>query len=42
MKDEQFSKIEPHQPKDARGRARVDDRRVISSIVNALKWGGGR
>jgi hypothetical protein len=27
----QFSKIEPHLPTDTRGKARVDDRRVISA-----------
>ena len=37
---EQFSKIEPHLPTDTRGKARVDDRRVISGIINVLKSGG--
>ena len=32
LTDEQFSKIEPHLPTDTRGKARVDDRRVISGI----------
>jgi transposase len=36
----QFSKIEPHLPTDTRGKARVDDRRVISGIVHVLKSGG--
>ena len=36
----QFSKIEPHLPTDTRGKARVDDRRVISGIINVLKSGG--
>jgi transposase len=38
--DVQFSKIEPHLPTDTRGKARVDDRRVISGIVQMLKSGG--
>ena len=40
LTDEQFSKIEPHLPADTRGKARVDDRRVISGIVHVLKSGG--
>ena len=36
----QFSRIEPHLPTDTRGKARVDDRRVISGIVLVLKSGG--
>jgi transposase len=32
-------KIEPHLPTDTRGKARVDDRRVISGIVHVLKSG---
>jgi transposase len=39
LTDEQFSQIEPHLPVDTRGKARVDDRRVIS-IVHVLKSGG--
>src|SRR5881392_1044660 len=35
----QFSKIKPHLPTDTRGKARVDDRRVISVIVQVLKSG---
>ncbi len=35
-----FSKIEPHVPTDTRGKARVDDRRVISGIVQVLMSGG--
>ena len=35
-----FSKIEPHLPTDTRGKARVDDRRVISGIVQVLKASG--
>ena len=37
---EQFAKIEPHLPRDTRGKARVDDRRVISGIIQVLKSGG--
>src|SRR4051812_41662052 len=37
---EQFARIEPHLPADTRGKPRVDDRRVISGIVNVLKSGG--
>jgi transposase len=37
---EQFSKIEPPLPTGTRGKARVDDRRVISGIINVLKSGG--
>ena len=32
-------KIAPHLPTDTRGKARVDDRRVISGIVHVLKSG---
>jgi transposase len=39
LTDEQFSKIAPHLPTDTRGKARVDDRRVISGIVHVLKSG---
>jgi len=39
LTDEQFSKIEPHLPTDTRGKARVDDRRVISGIINVLRSG---
>jgi transposase len=38
--DTQFSKIEPHLPTDARGKARVDDRRVISGVTHVLKSDG--
>jgi transposase len=37
---EQFAKIAPHLPTDARGNERVDDRRVISGIIHVLKSGG--
>ncbi len=40
LTDEQFSKIAPHLPRDTRGKARVDGRRVISGIVHVLKSGG--
>ena len=36
----QFSKIAPHLPTDTRGKERVDDRRVISGIIQVLKSGG--
>lgn len=39
LTDEQFRRIEPHLPTDTRGKARVDDRRVISGIVHVLKSG---
>src|SRR3954454_21521015 len=35
----QFSKIKAHLPTDTRGKARVDDCRVISGIVQVLKSG---
>ena len=40
LTDEQFAKIEPHLPADTRGEVRVDDRRVISGIVQVLICGG--
>ena len=40
LTDAQFSKIAPHLPTDTRGKERVDDRRVISGIVQVLKSGG--
>ncbi len=40
LTDEQFARIAPHLPTDTRGKARVDDRRVISGIVHVLKSGG--
>lgn len=40
LTDEQFAKIAPHLPTDTRGKARVDDRRIISGIVHVLKSGG--
>ncbi len=38
--DEQFAKITPHLPTDARGKERVDDRLEITGIVHVLKSGG--
>ena len=40
LTDAQFARIAPHLPADTRGKARVDDRRVISGIVHVLKSGG--
>ena len=40
LTDAQFSKIAPHLPTDTRGKARVDDRRVISGIVHVLNRAG--
>ena len=40
LTDEQFARIAPHLPRNTRGKARVDDRRVISGIVHVLKSGG--
>ena len=40
LTEAQFAKIAPHLPADTRGKARVDDRRVISGIVHVLKSGG--
>jgi transposase len=37
LTEQQFSKIEPHLPSDTRGKARVDDRRIISGIVHG-RW----
>ena len=39
LSDEQWARIEPHQPTDVRGVERVDDRRTISGIVHVLKSG---
>ena len=39
LTDDQFTRLEPHLPTDTRGKARVDDRRVISGIVHVLKSG---
>ena len=40
LTESQFARIEPHLPKDTRGKPRADDRRVISGIVHVLKSGG--
>ncbi|MEJ0094006.1 MAG: IS5 family transposase [Methylocella sp.] len=40
LTDAQFAKIAPHLPTDTRGKARVDDRRVVSGIIHVLKSGG--
>jgi len=40
LTDKQFARLEPYLPTDTRGKPRVDDRRVISGIVHALKSGG--
>src|SRR6202521_1536153 len=39
LSDEQWCRIEPHLPRDVRGKERVDDRRVISGILHVLKSG---
>lgn len=39
LSDEQWRQIEPHLPQDVRGKARVDDRRVISGILHVIKSG---
>lgn len=39
LNDKQWKKLEPLLPADKRGR-RVDDRRVISGIIQVLKSGG--
>ena len=38
--DAQWARIEPLLPTDVRGMKRVDDRRVLSGIIHALKSGG--
>ncbi len=38
--DDQWARIEPLLPTNVRGKERVDDRRVLSGIVHALKCGG--
>ncbi len=40
LTDEQFARIAPHLPTTTRGKPRVDDRRVISGIIQVLKSGG--
>ena len=38
--DAQWARIEQLLPRDVRGKKRVDDRRVLSGIVHALRCGG--
>lgn len=40
LSDEEWARIEPHLPMNQPGARRVDDRRVISGIVQMLKCGG--
>src|SRR5476651_1772358 len=40
LTERQFAQLAPLLPNDTRGKARVDDRRVISGIVHVLKSGG--
>ena len=40
LTDEQFGRLAPLLPTDTRGVPRVDDRRVISGIVQVLRSGG--
>jgi transposase len=40
LTEAQFQRIVPHLPIDTRGKARVDDQRVISGIIHVLKSGG--
>ncbi len=39
LNDEQWRQIELQLPKDVRGKARVDDRRIISGIIHVIKSG---
>ncbi len=39
LNEDQWQRIEPHLPRDVRGKERVDDRRVISGILHVLKSG---
>ena len=39
LSDEQWAKIEPLLPTDVRGKARVDDRKVLSGILHVIKSG---
>lgn len=38
--DRQWARIAPLLPANVRGKKRVDDRRVLSGIVHALRCGG--
>jgi transposase len=40
LSETQFAKVSPLLPTDTRGKPRVDDRRMISGIVQVLKSGG--
>ena len=40
LSDRQFARLSPLLPTDTRGVARVDDRRVISGIIQVLRSGG--
>ena len=40
LSDEQFARIAPFLPTDTRGKARGDDRRVISGMIRVLKSDG--
>ncbi len=40
LSEEQFGRIAPYLPNDTRGKARVDDHRVISGIIHVIKSGG--
>ena len=40
LDDEQWSKLAPLLPNDTRGVPRVDDRRVISGIIEVMQSGG--
>ena len=40
LSEDQFARLRPLLPDDTRGKARVDDRRVISGIVHVLRSGG--
>ncbi len=39
LTEAQFARIKPHLPTNTQGKARVDDRRVISGIIHILKSG---
>ncbi|BAK86029.1 transposase (plasmid) [Komagataeibacter medellinensis NBRC 3288] len=39
LSDRQFARIAPHLPTDTRGKPRVDDRRVISGIIQIMLSG---
>lgn len=39
LTEAQFERLSPLLPSDTRGKARVDDRRVISGIIHVLKSG---